>query len=147
LSDEAREVESMNIHGSCHCGNISFDLDWKDERIAGRACGCSFCVKHGGVWTSRPDASLRIKVQSPHEVQKYAFGTGTADFNICRRCGVVPFVTSEIDGRTYAVVSVNAFNDIDRSRVQVAPSSFEGEDASSRLERRKRGWIGDVRYD
>jgi hypothetical protein len=140
---------SLLIHGSCHCGNITFDLSWDPDpaEIHARACGCSFCVKHGGVWTSNPSGSLRIRVESPNELQKYAFGTATADFHVCRRCGVVPVVTSRIEGRTYAVVSVNAFNDVDRSRVRVAPISFDGEETASRLDRRKRHWIADVQYE
>ena len=138
----------MNIQGSCHCGNVSFELSWDPDPpvIPARACGCSFCVKHGGVWTSHPGGSLRVKVGNPRLLGKYAFGTRTAEFHACRRCGVVPFVTSEIDGRVYAVVSVNAFDNVDRSRIEVAPASFEGEETSSRLERRKRNWIADVRY-
>jgi hypothetical protein len=44
----------MLISGRCHCGNISFALDWQPEpsEIPARACTCSFCAKHGGVWTS-----------------------------------------------------------------------------------------------
>lgn len=138
----------MNILGSCHCGNVSFELSWAPEPawIPARACACSFCVKHGGVWTSNPAGALRVKVENPALVEKYAFGTRTADFHICRRCGVVPLVTSDIDGCVYAVVSVNAFNNVDRSRLRVAPMSFEGEETSSRLERRKRNWIADVRF-
>ena len=50
----------MRITGSCHCGNISFVLDWQPEptEIPARACSCSFCTKHGGVWTSHPGAVL-----------------------------------------------------------------------------------------
>lgn len=138
----------MDIQGSCHCGNVSFELSWEPDPsgIPARACGCSFCVKHGGVWTSNPSGSLRVKVENPALVEKYAFGTRTAEFHICRRCGVVPFVTSDIDGRTYAVVSANAFDNVDRSKLRVEPMSFEGEETPSRLDRRKRNWIADVRY-
>ena len=138
----------MDIQGSCHCGNVSFELSWEPDpaEIPARACGCSFCVKHGGVWTSNPAGALRVTVENPALVEKYAFGTRTAEFHVCRRCGVVPLVTSDIDGRTYAVVSVNAFNNVDRSKLRVEPMSFEGEETPSRLERRKRNWIGDVRY-
>lgn len=138
----------MNIRGSCHCGNVSFELSWEPDpaEIPARACACSFCLKHGGVWTSTPAGSLRVRVENPALVEKYAFGTRTADFHLCRRCGVVPFVTSDIDGRVYAVVSVNAFDNVDRSKLRVMPMSFEGEETASRLERRKRNWIADVRY-
>ena len=138
----------MLIHGSCHCGNISFELDWKADpsEIPARACTCSFCSKHGGVWTSKPDGALRITVKDPSLVSKYAFGTRTADFHICAKCGIVPVVTSTIDGVTYAVVSVNAFNDVDRSMLRPAPISFDEENEETRLARRKRGWIRDVRF-
>jgi hypothetical protein len=72
--------------------------------------------------------------------------TRTATFHVCGRCGIVPVVTSEIDGRLYAVVSVNAFNDVQPSVLRRAPVSFDGEDEATRLARRKRNWIPDVRF-
>ena len=136
----------MVVQGRCHCGNIAFSLTWDPDpkEIQARACGCSFCQKHGGVWTSNPRGRLRIEVKDPSVVSKYNFGTRTADFHICTRCGVVPVVTSRIDGRLYAVVSVNAFENVDRAMIRQAPMNFEGEATDSRLERRKRGWIADV---
>jgi hypothetical protein len=136
----------MLIHGNCHCGNISFEIDWKAAHVAARACDCSFCVKHGGLWTSRPDASLEVRVRKPSLVNKYAFGTRTAIFHICTGCGVAPVATSEIDGKLYAVISVNAFNGVDPALIRRSPASFEGEDTGSRLARRKRNWIGAVRF-
>ena len=137
----------MLIHGSCHCGNISFELAWTPDppEIPARACGCSFCRKHGGVWTSSPDAALEMQVKDPAFVSLYTFGTRTADFHVCSRCGVTPVATSRIDGRTYAVVNVHAFNDVEPALIRAAPASFEGEDEAARLARRKRVWIGDVR--
>jgi len=79
-------------------------------------------------------------------VSKYAFGTRTAEFHICARCGIVPVVTSLIDDHLYAVVSVNAFDGIDQSLVRRAPASFDGEGTGARLARRKRNWIADVKY-
>ena len=139
----------MLIHGSCHCGNVSFDLAWEPEpaEIPARACGCSFCVKHGGVWTSNPRGALTVRVRDPRAVSKYAFGTHTALFHACTRCGVVPVVTSEIDGRLYAVVSVNAFDNVEPARLRRAPVSFEDEGEGERLARRRRHWIADVRFE
>jgi hypothetical protein len=138
----------MLIHGKCHCGNIAFSLNWEPDpaEIPARACSCSFCSKHGGVWTSNPNGRLRITVKDPTLVSRYAFGTRTAEFNICIRCGVVPVVTSRIDGRLYAVVSINAFEGIDPSRLRRASASFDGEETESRLARRKRNWIANVEY-
>lgn len=138
----------MLIHGKCHCGNISFTLAWEPDpaEIPARACGCSFCVKHGGVWTSYPRGVLKVAVQDRKRVSTYAFGTKTAEFHVCASCGVVPVVTSRIDGRLYAVVSVNAFENVDPARLRRAPANFDGEGEGERLERRKRNWIGAVEF-
>ena len=132
----------MLLSGKCHCGNIGLELEWEGDppRIPARACGCSFCFKHGGVWTSNPKARLDIVIRDRSLVSKYAFGTRTATFHVCVRCGAVPFVTCEMDGRVYAVVNVNTLERLDR-----ASASFEGEDLASRLARRKRNWIAEVR--
>ncbi len=139
----------MRIDGSCHCGNITFSLDWSPDPvdIPARACGCSFCVKHGGVWTGSPDARLRVRVRAPERVSRYACGTKTAEFHACCDCGVVPVVTSRIAGRLYAVVSVNAFDGVDAARLRRSPASFDGESEGDRLARRQRNWIGNVEFE
>ena len=136
----------MRISGSCHCGNITFSLDWRPEpaEIPARACSCSFCLKHGGLWTSCPTGSLRITIRQPALVSRYSFGTRTAEFQVCSSCGVVPVVTSRIDGRLYAVVSVNAFQDVDPALLKRAVAKYDGESESARLARRKLNWIADV---
>ena len=138
----------MLIRGSCHCRNISFTLTWDPDpkEIPARACTCSFCTKHGGTWTSNPSATLQVQVEQAAAVSRYVFGTRTAVFHICARCGVVPFVTSEIEGRLYAVVSVNAFENVERSLLRPVPITFDEETEAVRLSRRKRGWIANVQY-
>lgn len=138
----------MLIAGRCHCGNIAYTLDWQPEptTIPARACTCTFCSKHGGVWTSCPTGSLRISVSAPAQVSRYAFGTETADFHICARCGVVPLVTSQIDGHTYAVVNVNTFEHVDPSLLQRSSSTLDDESTADRLARRQRNWIADVAF-
>jgi hypothetical protein len=138
----------MLIRGKCHCGNIAFSLAWEPDptEIRARVCGCDFCTKHGGVWTAHPAGRLRISVGDPKLLSHYAFGTHTADFLVCSRCGIVPVVTSRIDGHLYAVVSVNAFEDVSGTPIVRAPADFDGEDEPSRLARRKRNWIGDVEF-
>lgn len=138
----------MLIHGRCHCGNISFTLLWEPDpvQIPVRACTCSFCVKHGGVWTSKPDGDLKITIRDNSRVSDYEFGTKTAKFHTCARCGVVPVVTSLIEGRPYAVVSANAFDGVDPAMLVKASSNFDGEGTDDRLARRARNWIGNVEF-
>jgi hypothetical protein len=137
----------MLIDGGCHCKNMVFELDWPGATpdVVARACGCSFCIKHGGVWTSNPGAKLSVVVREAEVVSKYAFGTETATFHVCSRCGAVPIVTSEIANRLYAVVNVNTFDNFDPARLHRQAADFEGEELQSRLARRQRNWIADVR--
>jgi hypothetical protein len=137
----------MLLNGKCHCGNITFELEWEGDaaEIPARACECSFCVKHGGVWTSNPKSRLLVAIRDASLVSKYAFGSRTATFHVCSRCGAVPLVTSEIANHLYAVVNVNVLENVNQSCVHRASADFEGEDVESRLARRRRNWIADVR--
>jgi hypothetical protein len=85
-----------------------------------------------------------VTIADASRISRYAFGTGTADFLVCATCGVAPVVTSEIEGRLHAVVSVHAFENVERARIREMPISFEGEAVGERLARRQRNWIGDV---
>jgi hypothetical protein len=137
----------MELRGSCHCGNVRYTLAWPGEpaAIPARACTCSFCTRHGAAWTAHPDATLAIEVADSTALARYAFETKTAEFQVCVRCGVVAACTSRIDGRDYAVVNVNTFDDATIS-VEQAPVSFDGEEESGRLQRRRARWIGSVRF-
>jgi hypothetical protein len=138
----------MLIRGSCHCRNITFAFRWDPDplEIPARACTCTFCVKHGGVWTSNPKGSLTVSIEDASQVSEYMFGTKTATFHICRGCGIVPVVTSTIEGHLYAVVSVNAFENIDASMLKRASAAFDAETQDTRLARRVRNWIPDVEF-
>lgn len=136
----------MKIEGRCHCGNVTYVFHWPGDEsvIPVRSCGCTFCVKHGGTYTSHRDAKLVAVIRDEASVSKYRFGTNTADFFVCSRCGTVPFVTSEIHGRIFAVVNVNTFEGVDRTILKQSATDFDGEDTESRLDRRRRTWIPNV---
>ena len=140
--------ELIAIHGSCHCRNIQYDLRWpKDEDIVpARQCGCTFCQKHKGAWTSHRDSELGITIADEAHVSKYKFGTKTAEFYVCSVCGITPFAVSEIDGSLYSVVNVNTFEDAGGLSFSNASTDFDAEDTGSRLERRKRNWIPSVTF-
>ena len=138
----------MLLSGSCHCRNITFMLDWPADsaEIPARACCCSFCAKHGGVWTACAAGALEIHVRDWTLVSRYAFATRTADFHVCSRCGAVPLVTSRIDDHLYAVVSVHALDNVSASMLCPVSVSFDGESEQDRLARRTRAWIANVKF-
>lgn len=138
--------EHIEIDGSCHCGNIRFVLRWPgvDKEMPVRKCGCTFCQKHAGAWTSHRNATLTVNIVTPSMVKQYRFGTKTADFYVCSTCGVVPFVLSEIDATTYAVVNVHSLHDSDCPMFSESVTNFDGENQDARLNRRQQNWIPNV---
>ncbi len=132
------------FRGGCHCGNISYGFDWPaDGELPLRKCGCSFCVKHGGTYTSHPDAALALALRDPQAVTYYEFGTRSARFCLCRTCGVFVCAISTIDGRDYAVLNVNTLDGFVPGPIDNV-QDLEGETLETRLARRQRRWIGKV---
>jgi hypothetical protein len=60
---------------------------------------------------------------------------------------VPPIVTCTIEGRRYAVVNVNTFEDVDKSELAQAVMNFEGETEHDRLARRRRNWTPEAFND
>lgn len=48
----------MNVHASCHCGNVRIDLPGKPEWVA--ACNCSLCRKLAWRVAYYPPEQVRI---------------------------------------------------------------------------------------
>jgi len=81
-----------------------------------------------------------MSIADPSQSGAYRFGTMTADFHVCKTCGIVPIVTCAIEGARYAVVNVNTFDNVDGSELTETPSNFEGESTENRVARRRRNW-------
>jgi hypothetical protein len=120
----------------CHCGALRVEFE-TGNALAPRACQCSFCRKHNSRMVSDPDGSVVLTLGG--EVIRYQFGTRTTDFLLCSACGIYLGATAWIDGRLYATLNLNAFDDPSLD-LQGAPISYEGEQAESRADRRRARW-------
>jgi hypothetical protein len=129
------------FEGACHCGAIQarFETSRPPEDIQVRACQCSFCRRRGGKTVSDPAGLLTFRA-APGKLHRYRFGTGTADFLICRDCGGYVGVVQQIEGKLYGVLNVTG-TDIralaDRSG---EPMDYAAEDVDRRSARRRRVW-------
>ena len=127
--------------GRCHCGAIAFvyrtaaaPRDWSV-----RACQCSFCRAHGVVSTSDPAGSLELSANAG-SLQRYRFGHRSADFLICRTCGIYVAAVMEADGRYYAVINVRTLDSAPWELPTPVALSFDGEQAAQRKARRLQRW-------
>ncbi len=128
--------------GGCHCGNLRFAFDaTKELKTLGlRADMCSFCRSHGARTTSDPAGAIRITVRDPAKLSRYRFGLKTADFLICRDCGVYIGALTEDGGKMWFTVNANSFDDRPPPDIPAVPRNFDGEDVPARIARRKKTW-------
>ncbi|MBL6751538.1 MAG: hypothetical protein ISP90_13505 [Nevskia sp.] len=128
--------------GGCHCGAVEFvyctalaPSQWQL-----RACQCSFCTAHAGLTTSDPQGSVGFLVRRPDALQHYRFGMRSADFLVCRQCGVYVGVCSDTDQGQFAVVNVRALRPRPAGLPEAVAVTFSGESLDQRLARRKLLW-------
>ena len=128
--------------GRCHCGAIGFE--YRTEKPVGewpvRACQCSYCLKHGGVYTSDPAGSLRFTHRDPTAVSRYRFGLKTADFLFCGRCGGYLGAVTEEGGQALFVLNLRALDPQPDGLPAAQPMSYEGETTGDRNTRRSARW-------
>jgi hypothetical protein len=135
--------EKVSQHrGGCHCGNLrlSLSLSRAPGETALRACGCSFCRAHNTRTASDPHGSVEIEAEDWSLVESYRFGSGTAEFLICRRCGVYLGAVCETASGTRAVVNTNCLDDRAAFTRQPSPVDHNGERTEDRLARRAAYW-------
>ncbi len=127
----------MTVHaGGCHCGALRLEYE-SAAPLAPRACQCSFCRERGARWVSDPSGAAKLTLGA--DAVRYRFGTGTADFLICGRCGSCLAAVQEIDGGLYAVLNLNAFDD-PHEALESEATVFDGETADTRTARRRARW-------
>ena len=101
---------------------------------------CGFCLAHGARNTSDPAGRVRIAVADGDLLERYRFGLKTADFLVCRRCGVYIGALLEDEGRGWFTVNANTFKQRPALDFPAAPHDFDAEDVPARIARRKRNW-------
>jgi hypothetical protein len=129
--------------GGCHCGNMTLHLRLSraPEQMPLRSCSCSFCRSHGTRTVSDRDGSVEITAADSSLLVRYRFGSRTADYLLCRRCGVYLGAVCETRSGLRAVVNVNCLDD--RAAFKQAPAApvYDAETVDERLDRRSMNWM------
>jgi hypothetical protein len=128
--------------GGCHCGALGFEYrtDKPPAEWPVRACQCSFCLKHGGIYTSDPAGSLRFTHEDESALVRYRFGQKTADFVFCGRCGGYLGAVTEEGGQSLIVINLRALDPQPEGLPPAQPMSYEGESKGERDSRRSARW-------
>lgn len=132
----------MEFAGSCHCGNlrVHLRLTLPPTEAALRSCRCSFCRAHATRTVSDPKGMFEVWADDWSEVQPYRFGSRTADYLICRRCGVYIGAVGETPAGLRAVVNTNSLAERDLFTQDPVRPDHDGEETVERLARRAANW-------
>jgi hypothetical protein len=133
----------MKHKGGCHCGNISvvFESDLDPGEIELRACQCSFCRKHNAWSVSDPQGALTIKVADGSKLNRYMFGLETAEFLICRDCGVYVGAATLDPADPRGIVIIDVLDDRPSFTRDPVDMTYDAEDKDQRLKRREHKWM------
>jgi hypothetical protein len=129
------------LSGTCHCGRIavSFAPSAAPAELRIRECQCSFCRRHGARTVSDPRGRA-VVLAKDGALQRYRFDLATADFLVCRFCGVyVGAVVTSADGSRMTVNAAGTrLPGFDSRQTELV--SYDDETAGQRLARRHAAW-------
>ncbi|MEX2163036.1 MAG: GFA family protein [Sulfuricaulis sp.] len=114
----------MIYKGSCHCGQIAFEVEGELTQVMD--CNCSICSRKGSLNWPVPRQQLRLL--TPQEnMSTYTFGKHTVKHRFCSKCGMHPFCEGpDPSGNHMALVNVRCLEGVEFSSLPVKP--FNGRD-------------------
>ncbi|MEO8005473.1 MAG: GFA family protein [Betaproteobacteria bacterium] len=112
----------MLYKGSCHCGQVAFEVD---GMLGGAtACNCSMCQRKGSLMWFVPRESLTLL--TPDDIAStYTFNTHVIKHRFCPSCGVHLFGEGvDPEGNAIAAVNIRCLEDIELEHIPV--SHYDG---------------------
>ena len=133
----------MEHEGGCHCGNLQVHMRLTRAPAENplRSCACSFCRSHGTRTVSDPNGQVTIRASDWSRVERYRFGSRTADYLLCRRCGVYIGAVCETSAGPRAVINTLCLHDRAAFVQEAARPDYDGETVDLRLVRRATNWM------
>ncbi len=129
--------------GSCHCGGVTVEFETPTDPAALplRECQCGFCRRHGAISVSDPRGRIRYIENRSGAMRRYQFGMKSADYILCKECGVYLGAVMTVDGRdVFATTNLRAYSDRDRFTQAPSPIVYEEEGLDARRARRRERW-------
>ena len=133
---------AQSHEGSCHCGAIgwTYHTSIAPSQWPVRSCQCSFCLRHATRCTSDPAGSVEFSVSDRDALHRYRFGLHTAEFLVCRHCGVYIGAYAEGPGGRFATLNLNALKTPAADLPAAMPTFYDAEDRDGRVRRREQRW-------
>lgn len=108
--------------GSCHCGNISFEVE--GEIDSGLACNCSICSRRASLLWFVPRPSLKLNTPES-SAATYTFRKHVIKHRFCPKCGIHTHGEgTDPKGNAVAAINLRCIENLDLDSVPV--QHFDG---------------------
>ena len=107
----------MKYRGSCHCGNVKFEVE--GEVDSGLACNCSMCSRKGSLLWFVPRASLKVLTPDAN-ASTYTFNRHVIKHRFCPHCGIHVYGEGkDPKGNDMGAINLRVLEDFDLDAVKV----------------------------
>ena len=112
----------MTYKGSCHCGNLTFEVE--GEITGATPCNCSICSRKGALMWFVPRDKLRLHTAEA-DIATYTFNEHVIKHRFCPTCGMHPYGEGpDPKGNQMAAINIRCLEDIDLDSIPV--QNFDG---------------------
>lgn len=114
----------MNYQGSCHCGNIKFEVEGNIDSAL--SCNCSICQRKGSLLSFFPADQFTL-LGTGENVGTYTFNKHVIHHKFCQICGVSPYSEgADPKGNLTVALNIRCVENIDLEKIPV--NHFNGRD-------------------
>ncbi len=112
----------MLYKGSCHCGNIAFQIE---GTLAGAtSCNCSICQRKGTLMWFAPRQQLQL-LTPDENASTYTFNKHAIKHRFCPKCGMHPYGEGvDPKGNVMAAINIRCLEGIELEKIPV--TNFDG---------------------
>lgn len=112
----------MRYHGTCHCGNVAFDVEGEIKEAM--ACNCSMCQRKGSLLWFVPRSEFHLRT-TDDAMTTYTFNKHVIQHRFCKTCGIHSFAEAVgPNGTPMAAINIRVLEGIDPESVPV--KHFDG---------------------
>jgi hypothetical protein len=113
----------MNIKGSCHCKNVTWNFNSVLESVT--ACNCTLCSRYGALWAY---GYLGEDIEVCGETYFYTRGSKINGYHFCKNCGCISYYLAlAVDDQGRKRIAVNLRMIDDPKSIETLPiDHFEG---------------------
>jgi hypothetical protein len=112
----------MKYTGSCHCGQVAFEVEGTID--SAMSCNCSICERKGSLLWFVPRDKLNL-LTAEQNASVYSFGKHVIKHRFCPTCGISPYADGvDPKGNRMAAVNIRCVEGLDLASIPV--TQFDG---------------------